>query len=169
MSGKDVGRGHLAVIGGLNVSKKKTEKEKVNKPKFQFDIPAPEEEKPEKPKEVALSEKPAEEEKMVTPEVDEPKAETKKGHHLREESKESAENDGPEEQTGLVSKYKKRQPKYKTHKPLNVRIPISLRQDMDRIAKKLGHNHPSSGFIQQFTIDALTVHVEKLKKELGID
>jgi hypothetical protein len=81
------------------------------------------------------------------------------------------DNDPEEEQdNGLLSKYKKREPKYKTHVPHNVRIPKELRRDIDMIAKKLGIPiHKNSGFLQQFTIDALKVHVEKAKKELDIE
>ena len=79
------------------------------------------------------------------------------------------DNDLEEEQdNGLLSKYKKREPKYKTHVPHNVRIPKELRRDIDMIAKKLGIPiHKNSGFLQQFTIDALKV--EKAKKELDIE
>lgn len=81
------------------------------------------------------------------------------------------DNDPEEEQdNGLLSKYKKREPKYKTHVPHNVRIPRELRRDIDMIAKKLGIPiHKNSGFLQQFTIDALKVHVEKAKKELDLE
>lgn len=81
------------------------------------------------------------------------------------------DNDLEEEQdNGLLSKYKKREPKYKTHVPHNVRIPKELRRDIDMIAKKLGIPiHKNSGFLQQFTIDALKVHVQKAKKELDLE
>lgn len=68
-----------------------------------------------------------------------------------------------------LSKYQK-QPKYKTHVPHNIRIPKEMREDLEKIAKKLriplGKN---TGFFQEFTIDALRPAIEKAKKELGIE
>lgn len=166
-AGNGAGKGHRSAIGGLG--------KKVNKPAFTFDIPKPEEEtkaerEPQDTKPETPVEKQMEAEKPAQPvEVRESKAEQKeKDHHPRDQEEPADDGQVEEERTGLVGKYKKQQPKYKTHKPLNVRIPISLREDINRIAKKLGHTHPNSGFIQQFTIDALTIHAEKLKKELGL-
>jgi hypothetical protein len=82
----------------------------------------------------------------------------------QEDKKETQHNNT----TSLYSKYKKT-PKYKTHVPHNVRIPKGLRQEMERIARKLGVPlGKNSGFFQEFTIDALEAHVVRVKKELGM-
>ncbi|MBA4544300.1 hypothetical protein H1164_15720 [Thermoactinomyces daqus] len=68
-----------------------------------------------------------------------------------------------------LSKYKKK-PKYETHVAHNIRIPREMRQDMEKIAKKLGIPlRKNTGFFQEFTIDALRPAIEKAKKELGIE
>ena len=73
------------------------------------------------------------------------------------------------ENLSALSKYKK-VPKYKTYVAHNVRIPREMRRDLEVIAKKLGIKlGKNTGFFQEFTIDALRVHIEKAKKELDID
>jgi hypothetical protein len=73
------------------------------------------------------------------------------------------------ENLSTLSKYKK-VPKYKTYVAHNVRIPKEMRSDLELIAKKLGIKlGKNTGFFQEFTIDALKIHIEKAKKELGID
>lgn len=68
-----------------------------------------------------------------------------------------------------LAKYKKK-PKYQTYVAHNVRIPKEMRHDLEKIAKKLGIKlGKNTGFFQEFTIDALRIHIEKAKKELGID
>lgn len=106
--------------------------------------------------------------RQVTETEEEEKEEKKETHRPQEENLVDSEQT-EEQDTGLFSKYKKREPKYKTHVPHNVRIPRELRQDIDRIAKRLGIPiHKNSGFLQQFTIDALKIHVDKAKRELGL-
>lgn len=116
--------------------------------------------------------------------IEEPKSEIGEGEDKAEEPKEFStdkvekkEDRHPQEVVltdsdpdGLFSKYKKKQPKYKTHVAHNVRIPRELRKEIDAIAKKLGvSTNRNSGFLQQFTIDALKIHVEKAKKELDLE
>lgn len=70
---------------------------------------------------------------------------------------------------GTLAKYKKK-PKYQTYVAHNVRIPKEMRHDLEKIAKKLGIKlGKNTGFFQEFTIDALRTHIDKAKKELGID
>lgn len=79
------------------------------------------------------------------------------------------EKDEKESIPSSLTKYKK-QPKYKTHVPHNIRIPKEMRRDLEKIAKKLGIPlGKNTGFFQEFTIDALRPAIEKAKKELGID
>ena|SRR5690606_21795199 len=83
----------------------------------------------------------------------------------KEEKKEAINKNNT---TSQYSKYKKI-PKYKTHVPHNVRIPKELRQEMERIARKLGVPlGKNSGFFQEFTIDALEEHVKRVKEELNM-
>ncbi|MBD1373973.1 hypothetical protein IC620_16645 [Hazenella sp. IB182357] len=66
------------------------------------------------------------------------------------------------------AKYKKK-PKYETHVPHNVRIPKELRKEIEQIGKALKVPlSKNSGFFQDFTIDALQAHVDKVKSDLGI-
>lgn len=105
-------------------------------------------------------------ESQVFQSQEEQEEEKEKGRRLQE----VVMDDDQVGDSGLLSKYKKREPKYKTHVPHNVRIPKELRRDIDMIAKKLGIPiHKNSGFLQQFTIDALKIHVEKAKKELDLE
>ena len=68
-----------------------------------------------------------------------------------------------------LAKYKKK-PKYQTYVAHNVRIPKEMRRDLEMIARKLGIKlGKNTGFFQEFTIDALRVHIKKAKKELGVD
>jgi len=68
-----------------------------------------------------------------------------------------------------LTKYKK-EPKYKTHVPHNIRIPREMRKDLEKIAKRLGIPlGKNTGFFQEFTIDALRPAIEKAKRELGIE
>jgi hypothetical protein len=72
--------------------------------------------------------------------------------------------------TGKYGKKYKKEPKYKTHVPHNVRIPKELRKEIERIGRKIGAPiNKNSGFFQEFTIDALWKHVADVKKEEGIE
>lgn len=85
-----------------------------------------------------------------------------------QERKEAMEERVEERKTSL-DKYK-RLPKYKTHVPHNIRIPIEMRKDLEKIAKKLGiPMGKNTGFLQEFTIDALRPAIERAKKELDIE
>jgi hypothetical protein len=72
--------------------------------------------------------------------------------------------------TGKYGEKYKKEPKYKTHVPHNVRIPKELRKEIEKIGRKIGAPiNKNSGFFQEFTIDALWKHVADVKKEEGIE
>jgi hypothetical protein len=75
---------------------------------------------------------------------------------------ERLENEGG----NYTEKYKKSKPKMETHIPFNTRIPKTLRDEIDKVAKYYTGNRKNSGFLQEFTENALRAELEKAKQEM---
>lgn len=89
-----------------------------------------------------------------------PIQESKSEEEYEIEETESSDNDD------YIQRYKKAKPKMETHQPFNTRIPKTLRKRIDAVERYYTGGRKNTGFLQEFTANALRAELEKAEKQM---
>lgn len=65
-----------------------------------------------------------------------------------------------------IQRFKKAKLKMETHQPFNTRIPKTLRKRIDAVEKYYTGGRKNTGFLQEFTANALRAELEKAEKQM---
>lgn len=65
-----------------------------------------------------------------------------------------------------IQRFKKAKLKMETHQPFNTRIPKALRKRIDAVEKYYTGGRKNTGFLQEFTANALRAELEKAEKQM---
>jgi hypothetical protein len=85
--------------------------------------------------------------------------ETETEEYERLEEAEELEDD-------YIQRFKKAKPKMETHQPFNTRIPKTLRKRIDAVERYYTEGRKNTGFLQEFTANALRAELEKAEKQM---
>jgi hypothetical protein len=69
-------------------------------------------------------------------------------------------------ENNYIQRYKKAKPKMETHQPFNTRIPKTLRKRIDAVERYYTGGRKNTGFLQEFTANALRAELEKAEKQM---
>jgi hypothetical protein len=108
--------------------------------------------------------------------VEDEKEEPTLGDQQEETTQDTVEETGPEEEYEVVEtestnddyiqRFKKAKLKMETHQPFNTRIPKTLRKRIDAVEKYYTGGRKNTGFLQEFTANALRAELEKAEKQM---